>query len=57
MKKIDKIFSKSKALSLDSYLEKVLYDKNFGYYQKQNPFGIKGDYVTAPNISNIFCEI
>tara|TARA_Y100000590_G_scaffold436664_1_gene557481 strand:- start:2112 stop:3173 length:1062 start_codon:yes stop_codon:yes gene_type:complete len=57
MKKIDKIFSKSKALSLDSYLEKVLYDKSFGYYQKQNPFGIKGDYVTAPNISNIFCEM
>ena len=31
MKKIDKIFSKSKALSLDSYLEKVLYDKSFGF--------------------------
>ncbi len=57
MKKIDKIFSKTKSMSLDLYLEKVLYDKSIGYYQKKNPFGIKGDYVTAPNISNIFCEM
>ena len=57
MKKIDKIFYKSKSMSLDLYLEKVLYGKNFGYYQKKNPFGIKGDYITAPNISNVFCEM
>ena len=57
MKRIDKIFSKSKAISLDLYLERVLYDKEIGYYQKKNPFGIKGDYVTAPNISNLFCEM
>ena len=57
MKKIDKIFSKKKSMSLDSYLERVMYDKNIGYYQKKNPFGIKGDYITAPNISNIFCEM
>ena len=57
MKRIDKIFSKSKLISLDEYLEKVLYDKNIGYYQKKNPFGAKGDFVTAPNISNLFCEM
>ena len=57
MKKIDKIFSKNKSISLDLFLEKIMYDKNIGYYQKKNPFGIKGDYITAPNISNIFCEM
>ena len=57
MKKIDKIFSKGKSMSLDEYLEKVLYDKNIGYYQKKDPFGVEGDYITAPNISNIFCEM
>ena len=57
MTKINRIFSKEKELSLDLYLEKVLYDKNIGYYQKKNPFGVKGDYVTAPNISNIFSEM
>ena len=55
--KINKIFGKAKSLPLDSFLEKVLYDKNFGYYQKKNPFGKKGDFITAPNISNIFCEM
>ena len=57
MTKINRIFSKEKDLSLDLYLEKVLYDKNIGYYQKKNPFGVTGDYVTAPNISNIFSEM
>ncbi len=51
MKIINKIFEKSKSISLDLYLDKVLYDKDFGYYQSKNPFGIKGDFVTAPNIS------
>jgi len=57
IKKVDKIFERSKSISLDLYLDKVLYGKNFGYYQKKNPFGIKGDYITAPNISNLFCEM
>jgi Uncharacterized conserved protein len=56
-KKINKIFKKSKSLPLDLFLEKVLYDKSFGYYQKKNPFGKKGDFITSPNISNIFSEI
>tara|TARA_Y100000996_G_C22526743_1_gene644743 strand:- start:278 stop:1339 length:1062 start_codon:yes stop_codon:yes gene_type:complete len=57
MKKIDKIFLKKKVISLDLYLDKVLYDKGIGYYQKKNPFGIRGDFVTAPNISNLFSEM
>ncbi len=57
MKKINKIFSKRKVVPLDLYLEKVLYDKEIGYYQKKNPFGVKGDFITAPNISNIFSEM
>ena len=54
--KINKIFGKSKSLPLDLFLEKVLYDKNFGYYQKKNPFGKKGDFITAPNVSRLFSE-
>ena len=55
--KINKIFGKAKSLPLDLFLEKVLYDKNLGYYQKKQPFGKRGDFVTAPNISNVFCEM
>ena len=57
MKKINKIFHKDKIIPLDLFLEKALYDQNYGYYQKKNPFGKKGDFVTAPNISNIFSEM
>ncbi len=43
--------------SLDQYINLCLYNKKFGYYMKRNPFGIKGDFVTAPNISRLFSEI
>ena len=36
---------------------KIFPENNMGYYEKKNPFGIKGDYVTAPNISNLFSEM
>ena len=44
-------------MPLDAFLDKVLYDKDFGYYQKKNPFGLKGDFITAPNISVLFSEM
>ena len=44
MKKINKLFLENKSLPLDSFLDKVLYDKDIGYYQKKNPFGEKGDF-------------
>ena len=57
MKKINKFFLKQKSIPLDIFLDKVLYDKNIGYYEKKNPFGKKGDFITAPNISNLFGEM
>ena len=44
-------------IPLDQYLNRVLYDKIDGYYMKKNPFGQKGDFITAPNISILFSEI
>ena len=43
--------------SIDKFIEKALYDKNFGYYSQSNPFGKKGDFVTAPLISPLFSEM
>ena len=56
-KSIDKIFFKEKSIPVDLFLDKILYHKKLGYYQKKNPFGKKGDFVTAPNISNVFSEM
>ena len=43
-------------ISLDKFINLALYKKNFGYYMKKNPFGKKGDFITAPNISRLFSE-
>ena len=48
---------KNNNLPLDKFINLSLYDKNFGYYMKKNPFGNKGDFVTAPNISRLFSEM
>ena len=48
---------KNDILSLDKFIEESLYNKKFGYYMKKDPFGKKGDFITAPNISILFSEM
>ena len=48
---------KTTNLPLDKFINWSLYDKNFGYYIKKNPFGKKSDFITAPKISRLFSEI
>ena len=43
--------------SLDKFINYSLYNKNFGYYMKKNPFGKEGDFITAPNISRLLSEM
>ena len=44
-------------ISLDKFIDFALYDKKKGYYIQKNPFGPKGDFITAPNISRMFSEM
>ena len=44
-------------ISLDKFIDFALYDKKKGYYMQKNPFGLKGDFITAPNISRMFSEM
>ena len=48
---------KNHKIPLDKFIDYCLYDKKNGYYMNKDPFGIKGDFVTAPNISRLFSEI
>jgi len=57
MKSNHKFFKKSKILPADKFFKNVLYDKKFGYYTSQMPFGKSGDFITSPKILNIFSEI
>ncbi|PHX89163.1 MAG: cyclopropane-fatty-acyl-phospholipid synthase [Pelagibacteraceae bacterium] len=51
-----KMYNKT-SLPLDKFINWALYDKQKGYYMKNNPFGKKGDFITAPGISRLFSEI
>ena len=44
-------------IPLDKFINSALYDPKKGYYMRTIPFGKQGDFVTSPNISNIFSEM
>ena len=48
---------KTHNFSLDKFIDLSLYNNKFGYYMKKDPFGKKGDFITAPNISRLFSEM
>ena len=57
MNKIVNILKKKKTIPLDKFINISLYDKNFGFYMKKNPFGKNGDFITSPLVSNLFGEM
>tara|TARA_B100000029_G_scaffold195623_1_gene193729 strand:- start:740 stop:1762 length:1023 start_codon:yes stop_codon:yes gene_type:complete len=42
---------------LDEFLKIAHQDQNLGYYTTQNPIGKEGDFITAPEISQLYGEI
>ena len=57
MKINKKYFLDSKAIPIDQFFDRVLFDKDIGYYSSKLPFGNTGDFLTSPGISNLFSEI
>jgi NADH dehydrogenase [ubiquinone] 1 alpha subcomplex assembly factor 7 len=51
------ILKKNHKIELDKFINYCLYDKKNGYYMNKDPFGIAGDFTTAPNISRLFSEM
>ena len=48
MNEIINILKTKKSIPLDKFINIALYDKEVGYYIKNNPFGKEGDFITFP---------
>ena len=44
-------------ISIADYMHDALGHPEFGYYMRQDPFGVHGDFITAPEISQMFGEL
>lgn len=44
-------------IALDHYMSTCLMDPEFGYYRRTEVFGEGGDFITAPEISQVFGEL
>ncbi|WP_336276498.1 class I SAM-dependent methyltransferase [Bartonella sp. CB178] len=56
--KIKKIITLNGPITVGQYMALALTDPQFGYYQQTRaPFGRSGDFITAPEISQLFGEM
>lgn len=44
-------------ITIADYMTEALLDPAGGYYMRQDPFGAAGDFITAPEISQMFGEL
>ena len=43
-------------ISVEAFLEAALYDRDHGYYRTQEAIGAGSDFITAPEVSQVFGE-
>ncbi|MGL9732653.1 MAG: class I SAM-dependent methyltransferase [Wolbachia sp.] len=55
---IHKLIDKNQgSISISDFMNAALYHKKYGYYMNKLSFGKDGDFITAPEISQLFGEI
>lgn len=56
-KKLRVRIARQGALSLHDYMAACVADPEHGYYMVRDPFGAHGDFITAPDICQVFGEL
>ncbi|WP_026608492.1 class I SAM-dependent methyltransferase [Methylocapsa acidiphila] len=54
---IHEIIAQDGPISLERYMTLALAHPELGYYRSRQPFGAEGDFITAPEISQMFGEL
>lgn len=44
-------------MPLAMFMKSCLSNPSFGYYMKQDVFGRQGDFITSPEVSQVFGEV
>lgn len=55
--KIARLISTQGPMDISRYMTMAMSDPQYGYYNTAEPFGRSGDFITAPEVSQMFGEI